>query len=355
MIKISQNQALKRWGTLPDVLKESIFSAYNAEILWRVCGNQHLSEDKIDKIAVIAGDVLMGFLHSEDFAQEIHEVLNINIEIAKAIAIEIDRKIFSPLKKELEKVYQPRVLEFDGGEEGDINPVLDLKKKMAEFSFKVVGDEVPQENKIDLSKEIKKENIGAIQAKSMAEEINLIPEESKIEPEIVSLPKDSAASIDPVVPMGVAPIAPVTQTTVPSELKSEDQGPLIIHQEAGFKPLSGKLKSLGGMFNFLRDKNEFKKENVPVKAELQFGGESEMIEEKKEEYKPEIKIIEEQEKIEKPIINTGENAVKVVDYTENQAIEPEKKIEEKIEEKKPEIKNKKELKDEETLDLGMFK
>lgn len=364
MIKISQDQALKRWGTLPDILKESIFSAYNAEILWRVCGNQHLSEDKIDKIAIITGDVLMGFLHPEDFAQEIHETLNINIEIAKAIAIEIDRKIFSPLKKELEKVYQPRVPEFEGSEEGVSSSVLDLKKKMAEFSFKVIDDEVPQENKIDLSKEVRKENVEAIQVKQIAEETSPVSEESKIKSEITSSLESSVLPTDSMVSIGVAPIAPVTQTTMSPESKSEDQGPLIIHQEVGFKPLSGKLKSLGGMFNFLRDKNEFKKENVPVKAELQFGGEFETIEEKKEEYKPEIKITEEQEKIEKPIldkkenfteINIGENIAKVVDYTENQAIEPEKKIEEKIEEKNPEIENKKEPKNEETLDLGIFK
>ncbi len=340
MIKISQNQALKRWGTLPDILKESIFSAYNAEILWRVCENQHLSEDKIDKVAVVTGDVLMGFLHPEDFAQEIHEALNINIEIAKAIAMEIDRKIFSPLKKELEKVYQPIVLESE-------ELVLDLKKKMADFSFKVIEDEVPQENKIDLK-------------------IVSASEKPKAEPITISFETPPTESISPTEP--IISIESAEKNEAPKE-----QGPLIIHQEAGFKPLSGKLKSLGGMFNFLRSKDESKKEDAPVKAELQFGGEFEAVEEKKEEYKPEIKI-EEQEKIEKPILGKKENfvetnigeslvennkiseAIKVVNYAESPIIEHEGKIEEnKIGEKKPEIGEKKESKDEETLDLGMLK
>lgn len=315
MIKISKEQALRRWGTLPDNLREAVLSAYNAEVLWRVCENQHLSEDKIEKVAIAAGDVLMGFVHPEGFASEIREALNINAEIANAIAAEIDRKIFFPLKEELEKVYQPSPPETEKAEEEQESPVLNLKKKMEEFSFKIVEDEnQKQENKIDLSKEIKKENVAAPQAEPIIEE----KEEKK-----------------------------------PEEPKVEN-GPLIIHQEIGFKPFSGKLKSLGGMFNFLRNKDEFRKENEPVKAELEIGEEFKITEDKKEEYKPEIKT---------------EEPVKVINYSEMpeqlisenlpvtkenlKEIEPELEQEKKIEEKKPETEKKGES--EETIDLGMFK
>jgi hypothetical protein len=107
MIKISSQQYLQRWTTLPDNLREAIFSQQNTDILWRICEDQHIPEEKIYIIVTLAGDVIFGFLHPEDFAKEIRESLNLNPEIANSIAQEIDRKIFSPIKTDLEKVYSP--------------------------------------------------------------------------------------------------------------------------------------------------------------------------------------------------------------------------------------------------------
>ena len=98
MLKISKQQALNRWDILPDNLKEALFSESNADILWLICEAQHIPEQKIYTIATIAGDVILGFLHSEDLAKEIRTTLNLNPEIANSIANEIDRKIFVPIR-----------------------------------------------------------------------------------------------------------------------------------------------------------------------------------------------------------------------------------------------------------------
>jgi len=144
------------------------------------------------------------------------------------------------------------------------------------------------------------------------------------------------------------------------EKKTED-GPLIIHQEVGFKPLSGKLKSLGGMFNFLRSKDEFRKEKEPVKAELEIGEEFKITEDKKEEYKPQIKteestkVVNYSEMPEQPIAVASENLPVTKENLKEikPEVEQEKKIEEKIEEKKPEIV--KNGKSEEMINLEDFK
>ncbi|MFA5098811.1 MAG: hypothetical protein WC461_01150 [Candidatus Paceibacterota bacterium] len=328
MIKISQQQALTRWDTLPDNLKTAIFSDYNAEILWRVCENQHLAEDKIQKIAELAGEVLMGFIHPEDFASEIREALNINAEIADAIAVEINRKIFSQFKNDLEKIYQPSPSEKEETEEGQTSPTLDLRNKTEESSFKIVEDE----NKIDLSvkkgmepvveKVVPVENV-AFTVKKIEEPVLMEKEEKKIEePTTISFETPASA---PAMPAEAAVETP------------KNEGPLIIHQEVGFKPLSGKLKSLGGMFNFLRSKDEFKKEEAPVKAELEIGEEFKIMEDqpapaKKEEYKPEIKkeelVSTEKEAVveETPAENKVFEAVKVVNYSEV----PEQPVQEKV-------------------------
>jgi len=269
----------------------------------------------------------MGFVHLEDFAPEIHKELNINPEMANSIAAEIDRKIFSPVKKDLRSVYRPPALEFKELEEERETPVLNLRKKMEEFSFKIVEDENQnQENKIDLSKEIKKENVEVPQVEPVIEKTEEKEKKKVEEPKV-------------------------------------ENGPLIIHQEVGFKPLSGKLKSLGGMFNFLRSKDEFKKEEEPVKAELEIGEEFKITEDKKEEYGPQIRVEETAS-----VKNEISDAVKVVNYEENIETAPENlpatkedlkeikleaKPEKKIEEKKPETGDNKES--ENMIDLGMFK
>jgi len=346
-ITISKKQILNRWDTLPDSLKEAIFSSFNVDLIWSVGAINHLTNDKISKIAMLAGDILMGFVHLEDFAPEIRKELNINPEMANSIAAEIDRKIFSPVKKDLRSVYRPPALEFKELEEERETPVLNLRKKMEEFSFKIVEDENQnQENKIDLSKKIKKENVEVPQVEPVIEKTEE-KEKKKVEE-----PKVEPASISFETP---APAA--------SAGSSGENGPLIIHQEVGFKPLSGKLKSLGGMFNFLRSKDEFKKEEEPVKAELEIGEEFKITEDKKEEYGPQIRVEETAS-----VKNEISDAVKVVNYEENIETAPENlpatkedlkeiklevKPEKKIEEKKPETGDNKES--ENMIDLGMFK
>ena len=49
----------------------------------------------------------VGFIHPEDLAKEIKDALNLNPEIANSIADEIDRKIFNPIRTDLEKIYSP--------------------------------------------------------------------------------------------------------------------------------------------------------------------------------------------------------------------------------------------------------
>ena len=89
----------ERWDTLPQNLKEAIFSPANADIIWKFCENNHVTEEKIRVIATVGGDVLMGFLHPdpEDVAREIEERAKIPKPLALDIARELERKIFLPL------------------------------------------------------------------------------------------------------------------------------------------------------------------------------------------------------------------------------------------------------------------
>ncbi len=107
MTTISKDQALRRWDTLPQNLRETLTSENSSAIVWKVSEGEHIPPGKIYTVAKVAGWVLMGFLHPQDAERELHEQLGINPQIATSIANALDTRIFSPLKNDLEKIYAP--------------------------------------------------------------------------------------------------------------------------------------------------------------------------------------------------------------------------------------------------------
>jgi hypothetical protein len=114
MIKISSDQALQRWDTLPAVLREALYSEPNSDFLWKTCSAEHIPDKQIYVVAGIVGYVLLGFLHPEDVAGELAEQLHIDPKVSAAIADAINRRIFSPLRSEIDKVYAPQS-KFEAG------------------------------------------------------------------------------------------------------------------------------------------------------------------------------------------------------------------------------------------------
>lgn len=126
MINVSQKQALDRWDVISENLKEAMFSEQNADVLWRICETQHLSEEQIQTIATLAGNVILGFIKPEDLTTEIQETLRIDSRIAQTISREIDQRIFSRIREEIREVYNP-ITTFPG-----IKPITgtELKKEV---------------------------------------------------------------------------------------------------------------------------------------------------------------------------------------------------------------------------------
>jgi hypothetical protein len=107
MIKISQNQVLDRWDTLPMELREALCSESNSDFLWKICEAEHIPDEKIYDASRISGYVLMGFLHPEDVAEELHEAIGIDVKTASLIEDELNRRIFAPLRQQIDQVYAP--------------------------------------------------------------------------------------------------------------------------------------------------------------------------------------------------------------------------------------------------------
>jgi hypothetical protein len=107
MISISQDQTLDRWETLPDVLREAIVSEANSDFVWKTCADEHVPEERTGEAAKVTGYVLLGFLHPEDVAQELKERLNIDPKTANLIEDSLNKRIFAPLRTDIDKIYSP--------------------------------------------------------------------------------------------------------------------------------------------------------------------------------------------------------------------------------------------------------
>lgn len=106
MTTISQDQALKRWDSLPDVLKTALYSDINADFLWKAAEAEHLPKEKIRAISKIVGYVLLGFIHPEDMAQELKDVGVVG-PVAESIASSVNGRVFAPIREDLDKIYEP--------------------------------------------------------------------------------------------------------------------------------------------------------------------------------------------------------------------------------------------------------
>ncbi len=107
MNPITKEQLYTRWDSLPDILREAITSETNSGIVLETARGEHLHDEKSAIVSKLTGYVLMGFIHPEELADEIKNELGIDARIATAIAEPIQRKIFNPLREELESIYAP--------------------------------------------------------------------------------------------------------------------------------------------------------------------------------------------------------------------------------------------------------
>jgi hypothetical protein len=107
MTKVTQQQALDRWDAAPERIREALSSQINSEFLWQTCEKEHLPKEKARLVLQTAGYVVLGFIHPDDFTQELKEAIGINQQIAESIASAVSNRIFAPIKNELDELYAP--------------------------------------------------------------------------------------------------------------------------------------------------------------------------------------------------------------------------------------------------------
>lgn len=212
MQTVTNEQIYARWEQIPESLKEAFFSTENGELIWKTCEDLGLSEEVIDQVLIVFGNVLLGFTPINDLAKELQLIPGMDPKAVDPVIFQIDRRIFAPIK-------------------GDI---LKLYGEMAGTGPRIVAEEAPVSKTAE-------EGVPAMIAEESAGQVEI----RKVQ---------------------------IGEKTAPIETKPEAasmEGPAIMHTEAELQPVAQKKRSLssfGGLFGFRR--GEQKKEGPAVVAQV---------------------------------------------------------------------------------------
>ena len=106
MLTFPKNRLSAQWDRLPMPLREAMYAPDISDTLWKICSEEHLSDEKTYIVAKIAGFVFMGLLSTDQTAKEIADELGIDIRVATATADAINQQIFAPLRSDIDNVYK---------------------------------------------------------------------------------------------------------------------------------------------------------------------------------------------------------------------------------------------------------
>ncbi|MBI2644355.1 MAG: hypothetical protein HYW95_02530 [Candidatus Wildermuthbacteria bacterium] len=98
----TQDELWKLFDTLPEELKQAVFSPENADHIFNICDRYNI--EQMPKIAYYAGLVLMGIIPAADFESILKKEIGLEEEKAQTVAREVNRFIFYPAKPAIEQL-----------------------------------------------------------------------------------------------------------------------------------------------------------------------------------------------------------------------------------------------------------
>ena len=107
--KYAQQQIDKALESLPEELKEAIFSKETASHLYDIYDRSGVTDERAWKISECTGYVLMGLMLPQEFEQALVKDIKLTKKVAQEIAREINRFVFYPVKPALEQLHKMEV------------------------------------------------------------------------------------------------------------------------------------------------------------------------------------------------------------------------------------------------------
>ena len=105
MIKITNQEFVKRYDALPESFREEFLSDENVNMLWTIGEAHHLSGERIQKIAGVVGYAVLGLIHLEDISKEVAIEAGVDKRLADELTREIKLKILNPIIPHLQQLY----------------------------------------------------------------------------------------------------------------------------------------------------------------------------------------------------------------------------------------------------------
>ncbi|MHB9019273.1 MAG: hypothetical protein ACYC3G_00130 [Minisyncoccota bacterium] len=146
-------EAQKRFEALPETLKKEILADKNVDLIYSICKDYSIPEEKIKHVTMLVGEVFLGYTKPEEIAHELTTYFDIDLQKANFIEIELKQKLFNGLKSELDKVYNP----IKTGEETiseEISPTIIKLESEATPISKVSSIPTPRSSEIPTDKKL---------------------------------------------------------------------------------------------------------------------------------------------------------------------------------------------------------
>lgn len=107
----TQDQLIESYKKLPEDVKEAMFAVESADKIQTIGKKHKLHIDQVGELGTQTGLVMLGVLPPKDFVKAITDKLNVNQDLARLIAADINTEIFTPIRESLKKIHH---LDFSG-------------------------------------------------------------------------------------------------------------------------------------------------------------------------------------------------------------------------------------------------
>jgi len=105
-MKLSPEQIKKRLQKLPEDLKDAIFSEENTTVLLAIGKKYNLPIDKIGELSTATNYIILGAIKPGEYIAELAKRLEVDKEVARKIAHDVNEKIFSKIRESLKKIHK---------------------------------------------------------------------------------------------------------------------------------------------------------------------------------------------------------------------------------------------------------
>lgn len=103
MRQYTQDEIWKIYEKLPEELREAIFLEETADYIFNSCERNNV--EAVSRVAYYTGLVLMGLILPQEFSETLKKEVGLSKTLAEAIAREINRFVFYPVKPALEQIH----------------------------------------------------------------------------------------------------------------------------------------------------------------------------------------------------------------------------------------------------------